>query len=31
MVARGKIEMAEQPAAKVTGFLKRWSDRKLKK
>ena len=31
MVARGKIEIAEQPMAKVTGFFKRWSDRKLKK
>lgn len=31
MVERGKIEIVEQPATRVTGFLKRWSDRKLKK
>ncbi|MDR3567656.1 MAG: hypothetical protein P4L43_06470 [Syntrophobacteraceae bacterium] len=31
MVGRGKLEIAEQPASRVTGFLKRWSERKLKK
>ncbi len=31
MVERGKIEIVEQPVSKVTGFFKRWSDRKLKK
>lgn len=30
MVERGKIELVEQPFSKVTGFFKRWSDRKLK-
>jgi hypothetical protein len=31
MVERGKMEIVEQPVSKVTGFFKRWSDRKLKK
>ena len=31
MVERGKIEIVEQPVSRVSGFFKRWSDRKLKK
>lgn len=30
MVERGKIEVVKQPVSAVTGFFKRWSDRKLK-
>jgi hypothetical protein len=32
MVRRGKLRIVEAaPCSKVTGFLKRWSDQKLKK
>lgn len=31
MVERGKMEPVEQPLSRVTGFFRRWSDRKLRK
>jgi hypothetical protein len=31
MVKRGKLRIVEEPVSKVTGFFKRWSNRKLKK